>query len=288
MKPGIDSSKKGLKIFFKVLEITVYVSCAALYFVLMGDIWMKFTNRATTTGIQYEDNVEPKIPCLSFCAWQAFTKRGFFYTEKDFLDNTFRPENIFSADTMNQLKNESYCSFEEVYSGFNGRCFTVCVKKFDSLQFWIRFGLKRDLDLQVFVHRKGEELWIAWTSFPTEDTNYFLDVGSRKGLKGATFRINEIQTTRLNRENNRCITYPENSDFVSCCKNTIWSHMNSESFCIPVGMKSFVPSSNLSLKYQCNDSLSASRSYRQYFNFMMLLMVKPSQLGCPFSCQHTR
>ena len=46
----------------------------------------------------------------------------------------------------------------------------------------------------MFVHRKGEELWIAWTSFPTEDTNYFLDVGSRKGLKGATDQFPSIVT----------------------------------------------------------------------------------------------
>lgn len=74
-------------------------------------------------------------------------QRGFFYTEEDFLRNTFAREEIFYDSPLFDIFNQSLFVIEEVKSSYLGRCYMVCAleEKFEAQSADIPF--KRTVDL---------------------------------------------------------------------------------------------------------------------------------------------
>jgi hypothetical protein len=52
------------------------------------------------------------LPCFSVCALPAYRSIGFFFTEKDFLKNSFELEDFFHNETTAELRNTSLYSGE--------------------------------------------------------------------------------------------------------------------------------------------------------------------------------
>ena len=51
---------------------------------------------------------------MTFCPVPAFKKRGTFYSESDFNENTFTIDEMFDEKTVKTLKNESLFELNEV------------------------------------------------------------------------------------------------------------------------------------------------------------------------------
>ena len=90
---------------------------------------------------------------MTFCPVPAFKKRGTFYSESDFNENTFTIDEMFDEKTVKTLKNESLFELNEVRSTVYGRCFTVVVKpQYQDVMFFL--GLNALWDVSVFLHLK--------------------------------------------------------------------------------------------------------------------------------------
>lgn len=73
-----------------------------MFLLLMKDEWIKFTNKITTTGVRQQDcDLSKKsFPCFTLCNWKGYDKKGFYYLEKDFLNQT-----------LNIVSNEAFSLF---------------------------------------------------------------------------------------------------------------------------------------------------------------------------------
>jgi hypothetical protein len=56
--------------------------------------------------------------------------------------------------------------------------------------------LKRNFDLEIFIHDEGEEFWLIWNDFPQEVLNARLPIKTDPGKKKNEFNI--LKITNLN------------------------------------------------------------------------------------------
>jgi hypothetical protein len=106
------------------------------------------------------------------------------------------------------------------------------------------FYLKQHLDLQIYVHQKGEEFWLSTYEFPTEIVMFKLKTKNASDMIifGAT--IKEKETTLLNNENNICQSYSEkqSENFVGCCKAKVEEKLKSAINCTIPGIGHLIKS----------------------------------------------
>jgi len=80
------------KNLFKVLKIFCFVLCAAIFVVLMNDVWEKYNSQMTNTATQFIENkkdLDKLLPAMSVCPLPAFKKSGLFYSRNLFDENSF-------------------------------------------------------------------------------------------------------------------------------------------------------------------------------------------------------
>jgi hypothetical protein len=82
----------------------------------------------TNTGIRYRTHKDQEklLPCLTLYALPAYRSKGFYYTNRSFVENTFNIEDIFDEQTLKELRNKTLYHVTETNSLFYGRCFTIC------------------------------------------------------------------------------------------------------------------------------------------------------------------
>ena len=133
----------------KILNAISFIFCTVLFLLLMADVWSKYTSRFTSIGVRFEpqNRLKKALPCATACPSVGFRQRGFFYTDKDFLRNTFTREEIFYDSPLFGIFNQSLYLVKEVKSSYLGRCYMVCAleEKFEAQSADIPF--KRTVDL---------------------------------------------------------------------------------------------------------------------------------------------
>jgi len=129
------NTKKMKKHIYSILQPASILFCIALFILLMLDSFNKFTNKMTNIGVRTEPfNMDKKFPpCITVCPLDAFRKRGFFFKQAEFYQQTFNREEIFINGKIfgiseNSILDESVNSIQEIQSVFLGRCYTVCKK----------------------------------------------------------------------------------------------------------------------------------------------------------------
>jgi len=124
-----------------------------------------------------EELSETKVyPCVTLCPMQGFKDTSFSYTMDRYLTNTFRAEEIFASETLNQLYNTTAYFFKEIYSLKYGRCYTVCVLCYECELRQIFLEISTANNMIAFVHQRGEEFWIVgkkWGQFYQKKCNFF-------------------------------------------------------------------------------------------------------------------
>ena len=161
-----STSKKGVVFAFNLAKIFLIFFCFLLFFVLMYDVWDKYDNYYTTTGIGYTPGEGEKqvLPCLIVRPIAAYKKHGFYFTDKDYDENTFQLEDIFHSETVKRLKNASEYFVETINTLVYGKCFRICYLEELLPQTADRLVLKRDKDYLVYTLGHGEEFWLVMPS----------------------------------------------------------------------------------------------------------------------------
>ena len=120
----------------KIVNAICVIICTVLFFLLMADVWAKYTSRFTSIGVRFEpqNKLKKTLPCATACPSKGFRTRGFFYKEEDFLRNTFNRDDIFYDAPSFGIFNRSAFLIEEVKSSYLGRCYMVCAleEKFEA------------------------------------------------------------------------------------------------------------------------------------------------------------
>ncbi len=110
----------------------------------------------------------------------GYKRRGFYYSTKEFLENTFELEDIFHNKSIPELRNASLYSLTEVWSVYLGRCYTICY--LPKVKYLInKLFLKQTLDLKMYIHNYGEEYWFAFYEIPTINNFVLLNTNNQNG-----------------------------------------------------------------------------------------------------------
>jgi hypothetical protein len=223
---------------------------------------------------------------MTFCPLSGFKKKGFFYSEKSFFENSFTLEDTFDDETAAFLKNESLYISKNTSSQTWGNCFTLCCLIPVSLRSTsFVLGLKTDFDVIVFVHPQGAELWMTgFGEFPFDIASVTIASNSSKGIAGAVLFFKEVETTFLNKKEFPCKVSSENADmvladYIQCSKEQLWSNLPLSINCTIVDMKNIVPKNS---KFnECNDDSTANYVYWEFADYVTNFVKQAPEYGCP-------
>ena len=102
-----------------------------------------------------DDKVNSKLlPCLTFCPWHTFKKKGFFYNRGMLNQNTFQINDIFVDDTVKRITNSSKFWIKDVASFILGRCVTVCYLEAMGFIGGFTLELRKNWDVVIFIHNR--------------------------------------------------------------------------------------------------------------------------------------
>ena len=116
------------KAFYGIFKIFSFLLCFGLFLFLMLDVWQKYYDGMTNIGSRFDDQDEGKksLPCVTFCPYSSFKKKGLFFKHEDFIQQTYEKEELFYNFHKSKLANKSLYQIEEVRGVFNGRCYMAC------------------------------------------------------------------------------------------------------------------------------------------------------------------
>ena len=116
------------KAFYGIFKIFSFLLCFGLFLFLMVEVWKKYYDGMTNMGSRFDDQAGAKknLPCITFCPFSAFKKRGLFFKHEDFIQQTYEKEELFYNFHKSTLSNKTLYLVEEVRGIFIGRCYMAC------------------------------------------------------------------------------------------------------------------------------------------------------------------
>ena len=162
--------KSILQIRLRLVKYFLFISLLIVFLVLMRDVWNKFSSKMTSTGITFVEPDESGMlfPPFTVCPWPVYKRRGFYFSESDYLKNTYELEDIFNNYSMPDLSNESLYSWKETRSLFYGRCYTISkkvAKLFEEFREIPNLSLNGYNLLSTFIHvREPEPIFFSLRS----------------------------------------------------------------------------------------------------------------------------
>ena len=242
------------------------------------DIWSKFDTKLTTTSIRFrrDENANTFLPCFTICAMPAFRTLGFFYKEKDFIENTYNPEDFFIDETLELLKNNTKYTLTETWSFLYGRCHTICFLYTVEYEIQSLF-LKQTWDVKVFIHSKGEEVWLIFGDFPIEKTYLEINTNNSDNITKMFLGITTQEITQFSRENFKCNSYPEVRSFVEPSLQLVWKNLKSQINCSIAMIKQLALEENYP---SCTDEFSALKTLDAFNEIVTNLISNIKILPC--------
>jgi hypothetical protein len=224
------------------------------------------------------------FPCFTIRTLDPFKKRGFFYTTKEYVEQSYSLIDIFDDETILSLKNSSLFLYKELHTLYHGNIIVICPVKKVGLKDRFYINLKKNTSYEIYVFPRGEELWFGLTRFPTYVSVITIDTDK---MQSADLAISEKETQQLSKKGSPCQKYETESSsqvgFVECGREAIASFLKSRINCLIPGLSLFF--SNPNEMPACQDEKSAKESYQFFRNFM--LFAKPTDYGCPLPCTQT-
>ena len=286
--------KNNENTFFCFTKFLLVIVFFVLFLLLMGDVWLKYLNKLTNTGIGFKPNDETKktLPCITIRPTAAYKRHGFFYTKEDYEENTFKLEDIFHPETIERLNNTSLYTIENLNTLVYGKCHKLCYQNPVSSQQAERFILKKQSDYIIYTLGDEEEFWLVMPfRFPYEIALEYLDSRNDNGIISVNYIIQAIQTTVINRPSNPCNSYSktesvssDNVGFVECSRRSIWSRLEPNISCTIPGLEYF---QNSTLK-PCLTKEEGHRTRQTFYNLAYDFQEGPWKYGCPLPCERLK
>jgi len=163
----------------------------------------------------------------------------------------------------------------------------ICPIRKVTLKDRIKFSFIKGHVYEFYFFPRGEELWFGLTRFPSYVSVTTIETAA---MQSADLAISERETQQLSKKGSPCQKYESKSSsqigFVECGSKAISSFLKSRINCSIPGLSMFL--SNLDEIPECQDKLSAKRSYLQFVSELMYdFLAKPSDFGCPLPCTQT-
>ena len=247
------------------------------------------------TGTKFfvnEDGVK-LLPCFSFCPLPGFKAGGFHYSRDDFKQNSFTLEDIFDSETVANLTNKSKFSIIEAESAQIGICHTICpMKKFKPFEY-LTLYIHLDVDINIYVHSKGSDIWFIYMAFALEIPVIRLDSHNSEGIIAADLMLAETKTFTLDKTNQHCFHYEidkknhnEMAFFDNCCKKQLWHQTKSRIKCMIAGLSTLEVLDTTGIKIEeCSDKKSALETELTASEIFLDLITNTSSFGCPMPCE---
>ena len=248
------------------------------------------------TGIKYTtDGKESKLlPCLTFCPVPAFKTMDLYYTEESFRNNSFSLEDMFDLDTATRLRNKTLFSISESQDFQIGICQTICVMSKMKVLQYLYFGLKKERNVRLYLHPKGSEFWILYTSFLQETQLITFDIKDNDSMASAELYISETKSTFLDRDHMPCKYYfideenhNENTEFYNCLKSQVLGNLKVKIACTVPGISTLIPANaTISELHECPDRYSARYAITDIWYVFQGVIGNTSEYNCTLPCQH--
>ena len=212
----------------------------------------------------------------------GFKVQGFFYQEKEYIQNSHSLQDIFSPITISEIENNLTYGKTETFSQLTGHCFTIC-----SLSDWNEplgphFYLTTNFNMKIFVHERGMELWLkGFAVFPFGVPSVIIETNNSRGMVGAMMALKKVDSTYLNKEEEPCRDYSMDS-FISCCKSALRELLSSIN-CTIAELKKIIP--NTETLTECKNETIARNIYWNSANSINSFTHKPWLFGCPVPCK---
>ena len=128
MKKRTMGKAKYVKIIILAIKTTIAILCWGCFIYLTKDIWNKFSNKFTSTGVRFSDQglTSKALPCFTVCPWRGFKKKGFHFENKDFINSTFEQNELIE---IFPVLNSDCVDVIAMQSIILGRCYTICCSK---------------------------------------------------------------------------------------------------------------------------------------------------------------
>ena len=138
----------------------------------------------------------------------GFKNKGRFYTEKEFIDQTFSLSDFFLPKTISMLKDSKDYKIKETLNIVAGRCHTICNLHKYYKKIGPSFLLKTNLNLLIFAHMEGDEFWLNGLSdFPINIAYIGLDTSNKSGISSALVSLSETESSYLSKADEVCLEY---------------------------------------------------------------------------------
>ena len=217
----------------------------------------------------------------------GFRKSGFFFREKDLLENSLSIEEVFDNLTLQSFKTGKGKQVSETLSQLNGRCFTLSDTEGSNPT---KFVFKLKNNLRVGLHSKGSEMFLTGQNrFPYEVTFQQVEVRNGNNFSISALLYEEIRSTRISKEENPCRDSSQeelelaNELFINCSKKQIWANVSQDASCRIPDMNAVIP--DKAAVPECSDLPAANRSYWIYNDYMKLFVERPWDFGCLPPCR---
>jgi hypothetical protein len=280
---------KRKRFIFNSLTFILVLICLSLFLLLMNDVWNKFSNKLTSTGITYKANDALRLPCFTIHPLHSYKSQGFFRTNRDYEENTFQLEDIFQIETLESLKNKTEFKVKEIRTLIFGKCYMICSQNLRSAQMQGElFYLKTDFNFTIHFHEENEFLLMTFPSgVPYDIPTVTIDAHNRDGIVLTNIMVKEIKVSLIPNKSNRCFTnqYSDGSiNFIECSRKNFWSMLTKKISCTIPGMESFYENSSKLLR-ECESKTEAAKAYELFHSTSGTFIENPSEYGCPLPCE---
>jgi hypothetical protein len=206
----------------KVTRHIVRLTCAVLFCLEMVHIGWQFINKDTFATVALEEMEKLLLPSFTICPGKGFKAYGYAFTEDQYEANTYQMEEIFTNNTLLDLRNVSKYSIKTIRSQYHGQCYTI--QKLEevttSADYSCKLMFKKGMDIDFYPHEPYEEEWLLLSVFPYDVIVDKIDVENDQGIGGIDVQVSKEITQKLQGKEHSCRMKPLKG-FVFCVRKRL-------------------------------------------------------------------
>jgi hypothetical protein len=190
---------------FTILNILAFIGCAAGLTVQIIYILGHLHKQSTYFDVKETVHESLEMPSITICSVQGYRNKTFPLTMDEFKNSTYGLDDFFHP-TSKSLESQG-CTIKETPTQRHGMCYTIEKKELVTKRYsFIVMNFNMDWDIDIYLHEKGDELWIALGSTPSElalnhDT---IDASNEDGMRAASIKATKIYVEKLPKKGMDC------------------------------------------------------------------------------------